>query len=80
MLGCCAVDEELCTFALCLKAVMTCTLPSVSCFVDILVGRLLKSLFPSACSHEKLNAELLSEIHKTSYWGVLNSEADSKVG
>jgi hypothetical protein len=29
---------------------------------------------------EKLNAELLTEIHKTWYWGVLNSEADSKFG
>jgi len=54
MLSCCATEEEeLCTIALCLKAVMFCILPSVSRFVDIPVGRLLKSLFLSACSRGK---------------------------
>jgi hypothetical protein len=54
MLGCCAIEEEeLCTIALCLKAVMSCILSSVSRFVDFPVGRLLKSLFPSTCSRGK---------------------------
>ena len=68
MLGCCTIEkaEELCSIGLCLKAVMSCILRTVFCFVDIPVGAPVEIAFPvRLCRMEKLNAELLSEIHKT---------------